>query len=118
MSKPKISPRSFFQMRGVGLLNQARQELLLIRIEQRDVVLMFGVAIAMNMALWLMRRFWFPFNPSIAWSGLLILCVNLVLALLFARKGHVFSQALSVTTVVAELLLIILIVRTGTAGSL
>jgi len=90
----------------------------LIQNEQRDVTMSFGVALVLNMSLWLMRRFWFPFNPSIAWYGSLILALNLGLAILFARKGHVLAQALSVTAVVAELLLIILIIRTGAAGAL
>lgn len=85
--------------------------------DQRDVVFAFGVAGVMNVGLWLMRRLWFPFNPSIAWSGSLMLAINLALSLIFARKGHVFVQALSVTAVVVELLLLILIVRTGTAGT-
>lgn len=84
--------------------------------EQRDVIGAFGLAIAMNVSLWVMRQLWFSFNPSIAWYGSLILGLNVLLSLVFARKGHVFAQALAVTAVVAELLLLILIVRTGLAG--
>ncbi len=102
------------QLRSV--ITRIRPILRLIATEQRDVLLAFAVALLMNVALWVMRRVWFPFNPSIAWSGSLVLGLNAVLALIFARKGHVFVQALAVTGVVVELLLLILIVRTGTAG--
>ena len=80
---------------------------------EHDILVLYGSALVLNIAVWLLGRAWFYFNPLFALFGLGIVGTNVALGLVFAKKEKMIVQALAVTAVVVQILLLILVLRTG-----
>jgi hypothetical protein len=81
--------------------------------DRLDLVWLVVAELGLNGLIWVGRAFWYPFTPVIALAAGVIGFVNTGLAILFARKAPLISQLLVVTALIAQLLILILIVRTG-----
>lgn len=93
--------------------NRPAQYLYLLWQRHRAVVVIFLVGLLLNGALWIIRSVWYQYSLAIAWFGTLTLLINLVLAWLLVHKEAVFAHALAATAVAVQLLLLVLILRTG-----
>lgn len=80
--------------------------------QQRNVVGGYAIAILMNVFLWFVWERWHSFDPIVPWLGSVILLLNSGLSLVFVRKGTIYAEALMTTAVFAQLLLILLVLRT------
>ena len=80
---------------------------------ERDVLILYVIALVLNVAVWLLGRAWFYFNPLFALFGLGSVGTTVALGLVFAKKEKMIVQALAVTAVVVQILLLILVLRTG-----
>lgn len=82
-------------------------------IDRSDLVWLVISEVGLNGIIWVMRVAWYPFSPVIALAAGAIGLVNTTLALVFAHKDPFVSQLLIATALIAQLLILILIVRTG-----
>lgn len=82
---------------------------------RRQRLIMVGVvaSLGLNLFLWIAQAFWYHFSPLIAWFGTGVILVNGTLAVALARKEPVLTQAIILTMLTVELLLVVLVVRTG-----
>lgn len=85
-------------------------------LERRDLLWLFGLSLATNGIAWGLMLGWYQFTSVIPLIGVVVILLNAGLSLIFIRKDTVITQAFGVTAVSVQLLLLILIVRTGLLG--
>lgn len=100
----------------VQFAQSVRLQLKLVK-TRRDLVLLYGAATVLVIALWIIVLVWFPFDSFIPFAGTGVLLLNGSLSLVFLRKDTIITQALAATAGTIQILLIIFVIRTGSLGS-
>ena len=83
---------------------------------RRDLGWLFGISLGLNAVIWGLDLVWNRRPVLIPLSGLCVILLNSALTVVFVRKEAVLTQALAATALAIQLLLLILVIRTGIVG--
>ena len=103
--------------RSVGVVQRTLQQTVgLFLSERRDLQILLGAALVLHLVVWISKLFWYQFNPLIAIFGLALFLLNMTLSVVFASKDRLITQAIAITAIVVQALLLVLLFRTGALG--